>query len=770
MIVMGWLVVFVAARFAAGAGTSGGGGWLTDDKANDKWTVSEAAPGSNPASGSVTLTIDAQASKYPRLALSLEHMKRGPVTMSIQTDAKYVSVLVGSKRVRLELGDRTHMVRMDAAAAPGRAGITLDGKSDEKMNESWKQGVESAKADKVELRFGKCEGVKIELTQGNYGSGGDDATAKPQAAPGSNPAPGSEKPAEQEPLSKEELGKLADSAVLELVVDRGEDARASGATVTVLDLAGHGVAMLHELIGATKVEARRAGFAEAIPARLTAIDAEHDLALVQLDLSNPLARAVVRFIEVAEDQPKKGDNVWALAPTPAPGSNPGSVAKPQAAGTAGDSQLQAMKVVKVAANTAELDRRTQAVLTHSSSTQWLEVDAVLDAARSGGPVVNERGRLVGIGTWVWVAKRKSSPVVSATHVKALLAAHGGDASDAALGWEGLMKLERGPVMRYTTFPRLSQRDEGTEGRRDEVGIGSASFPSSLSPSVPPSISSVPSSLWLEVRRQVRLLEQNELCPVCKGEGLYYQRKQVGTSKSGGLAVPMYVSMPEVCPRCGGTGLNEGKVLEPLLERAARAAARVAASGEDDKEWVTTRDQLTGVLKKLGEEHYAGLAKLTAGRVKTVLGGGPAQIGQPVVVVGTLLKKIHVPGAKLPVAGGGLPGVRLGDVKDKDAQRVLVGDAVYVGEGDERLALVTGELAGWVVYSEDEPAVAVVGRAWVVPLDQSKVDEAVKKQKDAIDEANRKAKELERQIEQQQQEQQRQQQQKTNSNNNNPLYN
>ncbi|MHB1156851.1 MAG: trypsin-like peptidase domain-containing protein [Phycisphaerales bacterium] len=711
LIVMGWLVVGLA-RTAAGQSS-----WLADEKANDKWAVSD---------GGSTLSIDAQAAKYPRLALSLDAVKRGPVTMSIQTDAPYVGVLVGSRRVRLELGEGTHVVRMDASAAPGRASITLDGKSDEKMNESWKQGVENAKADKVELRFGKCGGVKIKLSQGAAESGEAD-TAKPQAAP----APGSEKPVEKEPLSEEELTKLAESSVLELVIHRSEGARASGATVTVLDLAGHGVAMLHELIGATKVEARRAGFAEAIPVRLTAIDAEHDLALVQLDLSNPLARAVVRFIEVADDQPGKGDKVWALAPSP------GS-----------DGLLQAMKVVKVAGSTSELDRRTQAALTHSPSTQWLEVDAVLDAAHSGGAVVNERGRLVGIGTWVWVAKRKSSPVVSATHVKALLAAHMNDAPDAALGWDGLAKLERGPVMRYTTFPRLApgSKSEAASGQDDPLR-------------------------WLEVRKQVRLLEQNELCPVCKGEGLYYQRKQVGTSKNGGLAVPMYVSMPEVCPRCGGTGLNEGKVLEPLLERAAKAGAGVAASGEDNKGWVTTRDQLTSVLKKLGEEHYAGLAKLTAGRVKTVLGGGPAQIGQPVVVVGTLMRKVNVPGVQLQGAGagGGRPGVRLGDVKDKDAQRVLVGDAVYVGEGDERLALVMGELAGWVVYSEDEPAVAVVSRAWVVPLDQAKVDEAVKKQKDAITEANRKAKELERQIEQQQQEQQRQQQQKTNSNNN-PLYN
>ena len=265
--------------------------------------------------------------------------------------------------------------------------------------------------------------------------------------------------------------------------------------------------------------------------------------------------------------------------------------------------------------------------------------------------------------------------------------------------------------------------------------------------------------WVGLRKQVRLLDQNALCPVCKGTGLFYQRKQVAVNRGGGLMVPVYMDMPEVCPRCRGTGLNEAKLLRPLLDRVVLAAVNVQrpAAGDKDKQWVKTRNQLTKVLGKLFEEHYAGLRKLLDAKSRALLKVGAGKIGQPVMVMGTLVRKVEMPG----VRGGNMLGVRLGDKPAINAQRVVVSDAVYVGKANRRLALVMGVLAGWVMYSADAPPVAVVSRAWVLPLDQVKINAAVKKQKNTITKANRKLKDMQRRIQQQQRERQRQQQQRNN---------
>jgi len=136
-----------------------------------------------------------------------------------------------------------------------------------------------------------------------------------------------------------------------------------------------------------------------------------DLALLRLQAGNRRLPA----LRIAEQSPAQGERVYAFgAPMGLSGSvSDGIIAAIRSGGDVRD------HLKKLSGR----DLYSEA-LGYDLDVRWLQTTAPISQGNSGGPLVNGRGEVVGINTWVHASGQNLNFAVSAVHVKQLLAGAG----------------------------------------------------------------------------------------------------------------------------------------------------------------------------------------------------------------------------------------------------------------------------------------------------------------------------------------------------------
>jgi S1-C subfamily serine protease len=136
-----------------------------------------------------------------------------------------------------------------------------------------------------------------------------------------------------------------------------------------------------------------------------------DLALLRIQ---PGAKRL-QALRVAEQPPAKGEKVYAFG---APMGLSGSVS---------DGIVAALRPGEDVRDTLRklTNRDIYAdLLDYDLDAQWLQTTAPISPGNSGGPLVNARGEVVGINTWVHALGQNLNFALSAVHLKPMLAAAG----------------------------------------------------------------------------------------------------------------------------------------------------------------------------------------------------------------------------------------------------------------------------------------------------------------------------------------------------------
>ena len=142
-----------------------------------------------------------------------------------------------------------------------------------------------------------------------------------------------------------------------------------------------------------------------------AIVPRKDLALLRIQVGTKRLQA----LRIADQLPSKGERVYAFG---APMGLSGSVSDGIVASLrSGDDVRDHLRKV------ASRDVYTE-ILNYDLDAQWLQTTAPISPGNSGGPLVNGRGEVVGINTWVHALGQNLNFALSAVHVKQLLAGAG----------------------------------------------------------------------------------------------------------------------------------------------------------------------------------------------------------------------------------------------------------------------------------------------------------------------------------------------------------
>ena len=124
---------------------------------------------------------------------------------------------------------------------------------------------------------------------------------------------------------------------------------------------------------------------------------------------------------MAENPPAKGERVYAFG---APMGLSGSVS---------DGIVAALRPGEDVRQTLEkLARRDiyKEILGYDLDAQWIQTTAPISPGNSGGPLVNARGEVVGINTWVHALGQNLNFSLAAVHIKQLLATAGREPATA----------------------------------------------------------------------------------------------------------------------------------------------------------------------------------------------------------------------------------------------------------------------------------------------------------------------------------------------------
>lgn len=296
-----------------------------------------------------------------------------------------------------------------------------------------------------------------ELTGGRTdgGAGGQDTTATtvPASRPGGDHTArrAKSRPA-AERLSQADLIAKVKPSVVRLVGSTAGGWTGGGSGVVVDAADGLVLTNAHVTFGLQGMRARVGDDpASETAAQLVAAAPCDDLAVVRL-VNKPANLRAIRFGNSSALKP--GDHVTALG-------YPGSLAEPDA----GDDSTQARQVVPTDGNVSVVDFTTASSAGYPKLASTIVHQAFINPGNSGGPLVDDRGRLMGINTLSRVATQGQFYSISANRVRQvlpdLLAGHG----QANLGWD-LTSLEGADLpSAFAEDPDLSLQGGAELGRR-----------------------------------------------------------------------------------------------------------------------------------------------------------------------------------------------------------------------------------------------------------------------------------------------------------------
>ncbi len=492
----------------------------------------------------------------------------------------------------------------------------------------------------------------------------------------------------------ENVQSAVKGGMVELRVYREDEDVAGVCAGVLIEPFGRVATTAHALLGATRVEAIIPGAREPVSLQPITVSGELNLAVCDLSARRTMLQNSIEPCELISEEPQRGQKVWLAALV-----NNGMRTYPA--------------TVENTALFGALEDRTRDYLRHSAMSKWIEVEPEADTARSATAAFTEDGKFAGLVAWVWIGDKTPTPVLASVHLAELMSA--GSAPLAT--WGQFQDRIAGNPPLPLQFPRLAVE---------------------------------PSSADRDVRAAAQLIDRTLQCPLCDGWGTIEEKKRTGYETiGGGLRKPVYEYEDKQCPRCEGSGLASGEVLDRAIGRMVDTLARLREAGINSAdERAATMSNASEALGEVAGRLTTAMAERLNPQAEELFTAGATKIGEPILLIGEYVPSVTVPGRSDPMIG-----VRVAPPERErhahrrsssrsnsgDSRRVLVTDPVHVAEGRGEYALVGGLLAGYVQYKRELPLVPILTRGIVVPLDPvNRIDQEI-----AEREAERRREERER---------------------------
>jgi len=638
------IVMFLAVGLLL-VGTARADSVLADESdANLKWIIRPDA-----RSAAVSKVDDSS----PEFDFSFAAVKKGPLELTIRTDADRVSVRLGRRGPRVDLKpNEENTLIVWVGPQPY---IELNGERDEDWAEDIARALERDEPETLTLDFGRADGVLLKWRQlpapmiRQTDDPTEDAVAEDDAPAGDAP----------QPIDTTALLSRIQNGVIDLRIQRDVEGVVSIVPSPVLTDDHLVVVPAHALRGAKAVTVHVPEVNRPIEAQVVGVDMNIGLALLSLNTTFvPMARAVLEPIPLADAPPAEGEPLFI------------------AARVGGQPRLASMPVEEVVAYN-ELDKSITSAMPHSPLSQWIQVEGGISSQQSGAPVLNRAGELVGIAAWAWTSRSRSAAVLSATHVQSLIESR---------KTEPIVLNALDQMTATVKLPRMSfARIETTDDQTAE-----------------------------ELRRVTAVLRAAGNCRACDGSGAIMERKRVGYETFGTMRRAIYHNVYDHCAICEGTGLNDAETLKRTVGTVVTAAARLDANADD----VTSSfEAVRDALRDLSLGHFQAVAELLNDQAKQTFVGGARKIGQPVVMIGTYIDEVELPGETQHFRG-----VRIESETRGNETKALVVDPRYVDTAESSTAMITGILAGFIQQEADQSPVPLISHGLVIPIDMTKVVE------------------------------------------------
>lgn len=220
------------------------------------------------------------------------------------------------------------------------------------------------------------------------------ASRRAEASKSAGDAPGSPPAVVPRP---ELIADLVEAIVLITALDTNGNEMQTGSGF-VIDAQGLVVTNYHVLAGAASATARFRDKTTCDVAGLRAFTTDGDLAILQLKAPPPH----IRGLELADDEP------------PAPGSEVIAIGHP------GGFQFSSTEgVVSAVHATTDLPERYRRQVAAPADQLWVQTTAVIAGGSSGGPLLNRKGEVLGVNTWL-AAGEKLGFAAHIKHIRPLL--------------------------------------------------------------------------------------------------------------------------------------------------------------------------------------------------------------------------------------------------------------------------------------------------------------------------------------------------------------
>lgn len=353
---------------------------------------------------------------------------------------------------------------------------------------------------------------------------------------------------------------------------------------------GVGVTSYNALHGATAARAVFAGDPGSYEVVILRAEPSRDLALVRLKPADEDTPALERYLPIAPGDLRDRQPVWTLK---------SSVVLDETKAAAGMVEVSSQNVGRNPGLAFD-------------APGWIGADVYQDRHTSGCPLVDERGRLVGLQVWSWPGEATRPVGLTARAIDDLLLAYADDCKKArdrdqpepSIAVSDARRVYQGKVLIGSVFPRMSW---------GSVAASRADGPNA----------------------EAKRLADNLKCSACSGSGRV-PAKGGTPSRTGG--VPGRASRQETCSACDGQRFLPPDRFEGVVARAARAIAAVP-HGTD------AHDALLGSLAEGAAASSAIDARTFASRLNDITRKqfDPSRLrrGDAVMFVGTLSRDRHL---------------------------------------------------------------------------------------------------------------------------------
>ena len=319
-----------------------------------------------------------------------------------------------------------------------------------------------------------------------------------------------------------------------------------------------------------------------IPLELWAADPKLDLAIVQVSPMHT-GNTPVSFghIEIEESLPVHNDRVW-------------SPEYSDAGFAVNNGTVIALPDTR--------DLPPDMLLRFTQHLPWIQTDYAVNTGNGGDPLLNARGKLIGINVWRWDrAASATGYAIGIAPVKNLLA-----------------KLPKAPL----TFASAAGK------------FGKAPGPRITFPDIPV----VRDQSADAIAAQALNMATSGICDTCHGKGVVPHQVVVG-ERGKRTKEPIYKNVEETCPTCHGTKYNA-----TALRNASPSLVEAFAHAKpDDPDLRRSTTQAAASLRKLLAVDPVQLDRFLVSDSQAEISKEHSVVGSPVIAVSTSLQDVQFPG-------------------------------------------------------------------------------------------------------------------------------